>query len=85
MAIASKNSLATNIVGTFLILVICGIHLILDLINFDYDDKMIDGRSFFPFEKDTNYDELFSYLHTIPYEKHHPSDSDVIRTKKYKT
>lgn len=57
---------------------------ILDLINFDYDDKMIDGRSFFPFEKDTNYDELFSYLHTIPYEKPHPSDSVGIRTKKYK-
>ena len=57
---------------------------ILDLLDLDYNTKDIDGKSFFPFENETNDEELFSYLHTMPYEKPHPKDSVGIRTKKYK-
>ncbi len=57
---------------------------ILDLISLNYDNEDIDGKSFFPFENESRNEELFSYLHTMPYEKPHRTDSVGIRTEKYK-
>ena len=56
---------------------------ILDLLNLKYNSK-IDGISFFPFTKNFEEQELISYLHTMPYEKPHATDSVGIRTKNYK-
>jgi len=57
---------------------------ILDLISLKYNEEDIDGKSFFPFENKNGIEELFSYIHTMPYEKPHPKDSVGIRTEKYK-
>ena len=57
---------------------------ILDSLNLEYDSKRIDGKSFFPFSKSINTEEMVSYLHTMPYEKPHSTDSVGIRTQKYK-
>lgn len=57
---------------------------ILDLLGLEYNLKRIDGISFFPFSNSINIEEMVSYLHTMPYEKPHSTDSVGIRTQKYK-
>ena len=57
---------------------------ILNSLNLEYNKKKIDGMSFFPFSNSIKTEEIFSYLHTMPYEKPNPTDSVGIRTQKYK-
>jgi arylsulfatase A-like enzyme len=57
---------------------------ILDSLSLEYNPKRIDGTSFFPFSKSINTKEIVSYLHTMPYEEPHSTDSVGIRTQKYK-
>ena len=50
-------------------------------INFD---QQIHGRSLVPIIQGNKFEEKPAYLHTMPYEKPHPTDSVGIRTSNYK-